>query len=59
VIKEVVIAPEHCSARAVCCHTTRWCFLHPAGKIVTAAAIVLIGGISFSVARHAGVGLKP
>jgi hypothetical protein len=29
-------------------------FLHPAGKIVTAAAIVLIGGISFSVARHAG-----
>jgi hypothetical protein len=58
VIKEVVTASEHCSAPAVCCHMTKWYFLHPAGKIVAAAAIVLIGGISFSVARHAGVGPK-
>lgn len=28
--------------------------LRPAGKMVTAAAVLLIGGISFSVARHAG-----
>ena len=33
---------------------TSCCFLHPAGKVVTAAAVILIGGISFSVARHAG-----